>query len=133
MNNEEKILAILEQHSKMFEKMQEDISSLKAGQSSMQEDISSLKAGQSSMQEDISSLKAGQSSMQDDIAAIKTRLDYDVDVRFNAINASLDVIKKRLDTLDDVKELAEETKEKVDVIHAVVAQHSQDIKELKKA
>lgn len=119
MNNEEKILAILEQHSKMFEKMQEDISSLKAGQSSMQEDISSL--------------KAGQSSMQDDIAAIKTRLDYDVDVRFNAINASLDVIKKRLDTLDDVKELAEETKEKVDVIHAVVAQHSQDIKELKKA
>lgn len=96
MNNEEKILAILEQHSKMFEKMQDDISSL----------------------------KAGQSSMQDDIAAIKTRLDYDVDVRFKAINASLDVIEKRLDTLDDVKELAEETKEKVDVIHSVVAQHS---------
>lgn len=98
MNNEEKILAILEQHSKMFERMQES-----------------------------------QKQIQDDIAAIKTRLDYDVDRRFDAINESLDVIEKRLDTLDDVKELAEETKEKVDVIHSVVAQHSQDIKELKKA
>lgn len=29
MNNEEKILAILEAHSKMFEKMQEDISGMK--------------------------------------------------------------------------------------------------------
>lgn len=98
MSNEEKILAILEQHSKMFERMQES-----------------------------------QKQIQDDIAAIKTRLDYDVDRRFDAINESLDVIEKRLDTLDDVKELAEETKEKVDVIHSVVAQHSQDTKELKKA
>lgn len=98
MNNEEKILAILEQHSKMFERVQES-----------------------------------QKQIQDDIAAIKARLDYDVDRRFDAINESLDVIEKRLDTLDDVKELAEETKEKVDVIHSVVAQHSQDIKELKKA
>lgn len=98
MNNEEKILAILEQHSKMFERMQES-----------------------------------QKQIQDDITAIKTRLDYDVDRRFDAINESLDVIEKRLDTLDDVKDLAEETKEKVDVIHSVVAQHSHDIKELKKA
>ena len=29
MNNEEKILAILEEHSKMFEKMQEDVSELR--------------------------------------------------------------------------------------------------------
>lgn len=29
MNNEEKILAILEKHSKMFEKMQDDIASIK--------------------------------------------------------------------------------------------------------
>lgn len=36
MNNEEKILAILEQHSKMFEKMQDDITG-------MQDDITGVK------------------------------------------------------------------------------------------
>ena len=56
MSNEEKILAILEEHSKMFEKMQADISGL----------------------------KAGQSAMQDDITGIKLRLELDVEKRFYA-------------------------------------------------
>lgn len=98
MNNEEKILAILEQHSKMFEKMQDDIT-----------------------------------GMQDDITGIKLRLELDVEKRFDAINEGIDTLEKHLAPLDEVKEMAEETREKVDMIHSVVVRHSQDIAELKKA
>ena len=105
MSNEEKILAILaeikvtqekqgqalEEHSKMFEKM------------------------------------------QDDITAIKVRLDYDVDKRFDALAEGQAMIEKRLNTLDEVKELAEETRDRVDAIHAAVVQHSAAITELKQA
>ena len=119
MNTEEKILAILEEHSKMFQKMQGDIAGLKDGQAQMQGDIAGL--------------KAGQTAMQGDITGIKVSLDYDVDVRLKALTEGQEAIEKRLDTLDEVKVLAEETRDKVDVIHAVVAQHSGAITELRQA
>lgn len=77
MNNEEKILAILEAHSKMFEKMQEDITGL----------------------------KAGQSAMQDDITAIKIRLDYEIDKRFDAVNEGIDAILAQLTPKRKVEEM----------------------------
>lgn len=77
MSNEEKILAILEEHGKMFEKMQEDITGL----------------------------KAGQSAMQDDITAIKIRLDYEVDKRFDAVNEGLDTILAQLTPKRKVEEM----------------------------
>lgn len=77
MSNEEKILAILEDHSKMFEKLQEDITGL----------------------------KAGQSSMQGDITAIKIRLDYDVDKRFDAVNEGIDAILAQLTPKRKVEEM----------------------------
>ena len=49
------------------------------------------------------------------------------------MNASIDTVEKHLDTLDEMKELAGETKEKVDMIHAAVVRHGLDIAELKKA
>ena len=81
------------------------------------------------MQDDISGLK-------EDVSGIKVRLDYDVDVRLKAMSDGQDVIEKRLDSINgelhDIKELAEKTADKVDVIHAVVTQHSAAITELKK-
>lgn len=77
MSNEEKILAILEAHSKMFEKMQENITGL----------------------------KAGQSAMQDDITAIKIRLDYEVDKRFDAVNEGIDAILAQLTPKRKVEEM----------------------------
>lgn len=77
MNNEEKILAILEEHSKMFQQMQEDITGL----------------------------KAGQSAMQDDITAIKLRLDYEVDKRFDGVNEGIDAILEKLTPKSRVDEL----------------------------
>lgn len=70
--------------------------------------------------------------MQDDISGIKLRLELDIEKRFDAVNESIDVIAEKLDTLDEVKQLAEKTSDKVDVIHAVVTQHSAAITELKK-
>ena len=70
--------------------------------------------------------------MQDDITSIKLRLELDVEKRFNAVNDSIDAISKKLDTLDEVKELAEGTADKVDAICAAVTQHSAAITELKK-
>lgn len=77
MNNEEKILAILEEQSKMFQQMQEDITGL----------------------------KAGQSAMQDDITAIKLRLDYEVDKRFDGVNEGIDAILEKLTPKSRVDEL----------------------------
>lgn len=57
MNNEEKILTMLEQ-------MQSDISGMKG-------DIFGMKADISGMKGDIASLKQGQIAMQEDIAEIK--------------------------------------------------------------
>ena len=81
----------------------------------------------------LTQMQEEQKQMRDDITAIKVRLDYDVDVRFKSIHEGFDVVLKKLDTLDEVKVLAEETRDRVDVIHAIVSEHSANIRELKQA
>lgn len=147
MNNEEKILAILE-------KLNARMENLESGQAALEGYLDRIKSDQSftnlrlgnlehkqaafegrmaRFESALGEIKEAQSKIQEDVTSINLTLELDVDKRFKAIAEGQEAIEKRLDTLDDVKELAEETKEKVDVIHAVVAQHSQDIKELKKA
>lgn len=77
------------------------------------------------MQADISGIK-------ENIDRINLRMDFDVGKRLDALAEGQAIIEKRLDTLDEVKELAKGTKDRVDVIHAVVTQHSAAITELKK-
>lgn len=81
------------------------------------------------MQADISGIK-------ENIDRLNLRMDLDVGKRLDALSEGQDVIEKRLDTLGnsmgEVKKLAETTADKVDVIHAVVTQHSAAITELKK-
>ena len=67
MNNDEKILGILEQMHGRFDKIEE-------GQASMQADIAGLKEGQASMQADISSLKEGQAELREDVAINRSLL-----------------------------------------------------------
>ena len=105
MSNEDKILAILE-------KLQEDVSGLK-------EDVSGLK-------EDVSGLK-------EDVSGIKIRLDADIQTQLNLLSEGHSRLVERLDILDEVKELAEETRDKLNVVYYVVKQHSAEITELKKA
>lgn len=108
MNTEEKILAILEEHSKLFEK---------------------LNTQMDQMQDDITGLKAGQSAMQDDITAIKLRLDCEVDKRFNAISEGIDAILENLSPKSRVDELESD----VIVLKTAVKMLTQEVAELKKA
>ena len=98
MNNEDKILAILE-------RLQEDVSGLK-------EDVSGLK---------------------EDVSGIKIRLDVDIQTQLNLLSEGHSRLVERLDVLDEVKDLAEETRDKMDVVYQVVKQHSVEITKLKKA
>ena len=105
MNNEEKILAMLEKHGEMLAQMQSDLADVK-GRLKHVEDV------------------ATHTALTQETIVVK---------RLDALAEGQDIIEKRLDTLDEVKKLAEETSDKVDVIHAVVSQHSGSIAKLKKA
>ena len=54
-----------------LDRVDDDLSTLKAGQARMQEDLSVLKGDQARMQEDLSVLKGGQARMQDDLSLLK--------------------------------------------------------------
>ena len=64
-----------------------------------------------------------------DVSGIKVHLDVDVQRQLNLLSEGHARVVERLDTLE---ELAEETRDKVDVIYAVVKRHSGEIAELKK-
>ncbi len=64
MNNEEKILSILEI-------IQEDVSQLKAGQAKLEAGQAKLEAGQARLEGDITQLKAGQAKLEGDISQLK--------------------------------------------------------------
>ena len=126
MNNEEKILALLEQ-------MQEELITIKDAQSLFDKRMDGLHESLFNAKTDILNIKTSLFTVKDDLQSVKLRLELDVEKRFDAVNASIDTVEKRLDTLDEMKELAEKTADKVDMIHAVVTQHSVAITELKKA
>lgn len=122
MNNEEKILAILEKlsstvddHSKMFEK-------LNIQMDQMQTTVSQMK-------DDISQMQGNISQMQGDISGIKFRLDYDVNKRFDAVNEGIDAIMEKLTPKSRVDELEAD----VVVLKAAVKALSTEVDELKKA
>ena len=140
MSNEEKILAMLTQMQGTIDHMQGDISQMQGTIDHMQGDISQMQGTIDHMQGDISQMQGTINHMQGDISqmqgtitGIKLRLELDIEKRFDAVNQSIDAIEKRLDVLDEVKALSEETQERVEMIHSVVVRHSQDITELKQA
>lgn len=83
--------------------------------------------------EKVESMDQRMDRMESGISGIKVRLDGDVQRQLNLLAEGHSRLVERLDALEEVRELAEETKDKVDVIYAVVKRHSGDIAELKKA
>lgn len=77
MNNEEKILAMLEKLNGTVEKHNEVLTQM----------------------------QVAQAQMQDDISGIKFRLDYDVNKRFDAVNEGIDAIMEKLTPKSRVDEL----------------------------
>ena len=112
MNNEEKILEMLTQ-------MQEE-------QKQMRADLADVKIR-------LGTVESGQLKMQEEIHLTNVRIELDVGKRLDALAEGQDVIMERLDALEEVKDQVEKISDKVDVIHAVVAQHSEDIVDLKEA
>ena len=133
MNNEDKILAILEKLQEDFSGMKEDVSSLKQDVSGLKQDVSGLKQDVSGLKQDASGLKEDVSSLKQDVSSIKIRLDVDIQTQLNLLSEGHSRLVERLDILDEVKELAEDTRDKLDVVYHVVRQHSSEITELKKA
>ena len=132
MNTEDKILALLEHMQEEQKLMRDDISGVKDDLAGVKDDLAGVKDDLAGVKDDLVGVKGEVVGMKDDITGIKLRLELDVEKRFDAMNDSIDAISKKLDTLDEVKALAEETKDRVDVIHAVVTQHSTAITELKR-
>lgn len=112
MNNEEKILGILEKLTEKVEGMDQRMDRMEGRMDRME---------------------GRMDRMESDISGIKVRLDVDVQRQLNLLAEGHSRLVERLDALEEVRELAEETKDKVDVIYAVVKRHSGDIAELKKA
>ena len=112
MNNEEKILGMLEKLTEKVESMDQRMDRMEGRMDQME---------------------GRMDRMETDISGIKVRLDVDVQKQINLLSEANSRIVERLDALEEVRELAEETRDKVDVIYAVVKMHSGDIAELKKA
>lgn len=111
MNNEEKILAILEEHSKMFEKMQADMGE---------------------MQADMGEMQANMSEMQKTLTRVALTQENIVLKGLDALAEGQDLTHQRLKDLAGKDELVE-LREEVRLLRSVVAQHSKDIEELKAA
>lgn len=91
MNNEEKILKILDAIQTDIGGLKEGQKSLEAGQTAMQADISGLKEGQKN-------LEVGQAAMQADIGLIKTQL-HEHSAILGALQHSSEVRKADMDNL----------------------------------
>ena len=108
MNNEEKILAILETHGEMLEKMNTRMDQMEKNQEQMQKT---------------------QEQMQGDITGIKLRLELDVEKRFNAVNEGIDAILEKMIPKNRVDELEAD----VVVLKTALRALTQEVAELKKA
>lgn len=160
MNNEEKILELLEKLNTRMENLESGQAALEGHLERIKSDqtltnlrlgnlehrqaafegrigrfetaLTDLQDGISGLKEDGTTLKDAQTQTQEDITSLHVILELDIDKRLKAIAEGQGVLEMRMDALDEVRELAEKTADRVDVIHAVVTQHSASITELKK-
>ena len=95
--------------------------------------IGKVESAQAQMQDDLAGVKATQTRMQDDLIGVRAILEVDVDRSIQALGEGHEGIVEKLRELSEVKELAEDTKDMVDVIFTVVKEHSHEITELKRA
>ena len=115
MNNEEKILAILENMDKRL--------------GTLEADVSGLKEGQTRLEADVSGLKEGQARLEADVSGIKVRLDIDVQRQLNLLAEGQEEILSRMPSEDDMDIIDG----RLDALEAVAKTHSKEIAELKKA
>ena len=130
MNNEEKILAILEKHGELLERMDGRLDTLETDVSGLKTDVSALKTDVSTLKTDVSSLKAGQARLEAGVSGLQVRLDVEFQKQLDQLVDGQDQLHRKVTR---VESLAEETKDAVDVIRAAVSEHSREIVTLKQA
>lgn len=133
MNNEEKILGMLEKLTEKVDGMGQRIDQMDQRMDRMEGCMGQMEGRMDRMEGRVDQMEGRMDRMETDISGIKVRLDVDVQKQINLLSEANSRIVERLDALEEVRELAEETRDKVDVIYAVVKMHSGDIAELKKA
>lgn len=126
MNNEEKILEMLAQ--------------LQADMAGMRTDMAGMKTDMAGMKEQLDRVDERSQRTADLLETVDERsqrtavlMEADIMPKLQLLYEGHQGIVEKLKTLDEVKELAEDTRDKVGVIYAVVKQHSRDITELKRA
>lgn len=108
MNNEEKILEMLEKLNVRME---------------------NLESGQAQLNSRMENLESGQARMQDDLTSVKLRLELDVEKRFDAVNEGIDSILEKLTPKSRVDEMEAD----IIVLKTAVKAMAQRIAELEKA
>ena len=136
MNNEEKILAMLEKmngtvekHGELLEKLTDRVDQIQQAQQQMREEQQQMREEQQQMREEQQQMREEQQHMRDDITGIKLRLELDVEKRFDAVNEGIDAILAQLTP----KRRVEEMEADITVLKAAVKMLTQEVGELKKA
>ncbi len=129
MNNEEKILEILEQHSKLLEKQSETLEQ----HSKLLEQHGKTLEQQSKTLEQHSKLLEQHSQalnqVQEDVSGIKVRLDVEVRERFDLLAENQQIIIEKLDCLDDMEVMDT----RITALEAMVKKLNRDMEKMKRA
>ncbi len=99
MNNEEKILALLEAMQSSIETMQGDIVSMKGNNTTLHGSIDAMQGSIDAMHGSIDAMHGDITSMQGDILTINHRLDR-MEKRFDGVDERFDGVYGRLDKLE---------------------------------
>ena len=122
MNNEEKILAILET-------VQADISGLKVDVSGLKGDVSDLKGDVSDLKGDVSDLKADMSDVKGRLVRVELTQENVILPQLQLLAEGIATIDKKLIPRSEIDEM----KEDISLLKSVVRSLSQELAELKKA
>jgi len=130
MNNEEKILVLLEKQSTVLDTLVKGQEETNQRLDKLETDVSVLKTDVSSLKTDVSSLKTDVSVLKTDLAETKELvilMEHDNKQQFGILH---DGYKLVYDKLEPIPPIIENLQEDIFVIKSVITAHSQDISTL---
>lgn len=105
MNNEEKILQILEKHGEILDQLAKDVSGLKQDVSGLKQDVSGLKQDVSGLRADVDLLKEDSASMRETLTRVAVTQENIVLPRLSALAEGHIHLKETLAPKDRVDTL----------------------------
>lgn len=136
MNNEEKILEMLEKLNGRMESLESGQAALEGRMERINGDlktnnllIRNLESKQAAFEGRMGRLETTLTKAQDDLTAVKLRLELDVEKRFDAVNEGIDAILAQLTP----KRRVDEMEADIIILKTAVKMLTQEVGELKKA